>query len=601
MCTLGLQGELLSEPIAEDKARRRSDGGFSVDHDNQDDLYAELWHACAGPHIYIPRVGENVLYFPQGHVEQVEAYIYQDGVMEMPIYDLPSKILCKVVHVQLKVEAHTDEVFAQVTLLPETEQDELNLENENALSSPQRASASSFVKILTPSDTSKHGGLSVPKRHADECFPPLDMSEQPPAQVLVTEDLQGCEWHFRHIYRGQPKRHLLTSGWSTFVAAKRLAAGDACIFLRGENGKLRVGICRAIKQLNNSWTSVISGYSMQHGILASAFHAVSTGTIFTVYYHPWTSPSKFILPFSQYIRLAESIYSVGTRFRMQIEGEACSEKRHSGTVVGIEDIDHIRWPGSEWRCLKVQWDTTSDTFVPPGRVSPWDIKLIESTNNTNNPTTMMLERKRMRPIIPSSPGFSSLIREGVSLSPVKYTSKRNKMVLQGQEERETKLGAQTPAELPHLTIPADSNWDQRLLGLENQLCLPMHDQFYRCDRNTVSSPGGNIVAPCPTYQWRPIFTRDGVIKHGSALGRSVDLVRFKGYVELIAEFDQMFDFKGSLIDGSSGWQITYMDDEGDLMLIGDHPWQLRNANHRLRYVPWVLGILPPGAEDVHLS
>lgn len=54
-----------------------------------------------------------------------------------------------------------------------SQQDELNLENENALSSPQRTSASSFVKILTPSDTSKHGGLSVPKRHADECFPPL--------------------------------------------------------------------------------------------------------------------------------------------------------------------------------------------------------------------------------------------------------------------------------------------------------------------------------------------------------------------------------------------------------------------------------------------
>lgn len=92
------------------------------------------------------------------------------------------------------------------------------------------------------------------------------------------------------------------------------------------------------------------------------------------------------------------------------------------------------------------------------------------------------------------------------------------MVLQGQEERETKLGAQTPAELPHLTIPADSNWDQRLLGLENQLCLPMHDQFYRCDRNTVSSPGGNIVAPCPTYQWRPIFTRDGVCDNVAVRG-----------------------------------------------------------------------------------
>lgn len=36
----------------------------------------------------------------------------------------------------------------------------------------------------------------------------------------------------------------------------------------------------------------------------------------------------------------------------------------------------------------------------------------------------------------------------------------------------------------------------------------------------------------------------------------------------------MFEFKGSLIDGSSGWQVTYTDNEGDMMLIGDYPWQL---------------------------
>jgi hypothetical protein len=27
--------------------------------------------------------------------------------------------------------------------------------------------------------------------------------------------------------------------------------------------------------------------------------------------------------------------------------------RFSGTVVGTEDADPIRWPGSKWRCLKV--------------------------------------------------------------------------------------------------------------------------------------------------------------------------------------------------------------------------------------------------------
>jgi hypothetical protein len=31
----------------------------------------------------------------------------------------------------------------------------------------------SFCKILTPSDTSTHGGFSVLRRHANECLPPL--------------------------------------------------------------------------------------------------------------------------------------------------------------------------------------------------------------------------------------------------------------------------------------------------------------------------------------------------------------------------------------------------------------------------------------------
>lgn len=33
-------------------------------------------------------------------------------------------------------------------------------------------------------------------------------------------------------HAGQPKRHLLTTGWSVFVSAKRLVAGDSVIFIR---------------------------------------------------------------------------------------------------------------------------------------------------------------------------------------------------------------------------------------------------------------------------------------------------------------------------------------------------------------------------------
>lgn len=35
------------------------------------DLYTELWKACAGPLVDVPRSGERVFYFPQGHIEQV--------------------------------------------------------------------------------------------------------------------------------------------------------------------------------------------------------------------------------------------------------------------------------------------------------------------------------------------------------------------------------------------------------------------------------------------------------------------------------------------------------------------------------------------------
>lgn len=36
-----------------------------------DDLYTELWKACAGPLVDVPCNGERVYYFPQGHMEQV--------------------------------------------------------------------------------------------------------------------------------------------------------------------------------------------------------------------------------------------------------------------------------------------------------------------------------------------------------------------------------------------------------------------------------------------------------------------------------------------------------------------------------------------------
>lgn len=38
---------------------------------------------------------------------------------------------------------------------------------------PSKSTSHMFCKTLTASDTSTHGGFSVPRRAAEDCFPPL--------------------------------------------------------------------------------------------------------------------------------------------------------------------------------------------------------------------------------------------------------------------------------------------------------------------------------------------------------------------------------------------------------------------------------------------
>ena len=117
-------------------------------------------------------------------------------------------------------------------------------EEEDVEATTKTTTPHMFCKTLTASDTSTHGGFSVPRRAAEDCFPPLvnniifsscffdnllygistcyflgstldvidssvfllqDYTQQRPSQELVAKDLHGSEWKFRHIYRGMPE------------------------------------------------------------------------------------------------------------------------------------------------------------------------------------------------------------------------------------------------------------------------------------------------------------------------------------------------------------------------------------------------------------
>ncbi|XP_047980105.1 auxin response factor 1-like isoform X1 [Salvia hispanica] len=602
-------------------------GGIPPTGSPNEALYKELWHACAGPLISVPRENERVYYFPQGHMEQLEASTHQGLDQQLPSFNLPSKILCKVMNVQLRAEPDTDEVYAQITLLPEHDQSPVT-SPDPPLPEPEKSTVHSFCKTLTASDTSTHGGFSVLRRHADDCLPPLDMSQQPPWQELVASDLHGNEWHFRHIFRGQPRRHLLTTGWSVFVSAKKLVAGDAFIFLRGENGDLRVGVRRLMRQANNMPSSVISSHSMHLGVLATASHAISTGTLFSVFYKPRTSRSEFIVSVNKYLEAQNLKLSVGMRFKMRFEGEEVPERRFSGTIVGVGNNNATsRWPDSEWRSLKVQWDEPS-AIVRPDRVSAWEIEPLVAAIPPNPQTQQ--RNKRARPLVLPSPAQdpsplciwkstvdspsafacsdpsrgqdtfqSPKISDGTKISGINFSKNlvpvSSKSVYQPSQVETAAESFAPPSEkrqangcrlfgielLDHSSIEATSPAIQSETAIEDSH-VPLYADYDQhsepSDRNPSHAPSAScdpdkscLRSPHDAHN-RQIRSCTKVHMQGIAVGRAVDLTRFDCYEDLLKKFEEMFEIIGELSGSTKKWQVVYTDDEDDMMMVGDDPW-----------------------------
>ncbi|KAL8150366.1 hypothetical protein V2J09_020174 [Rumex salicifolius] len=276
-------------------------------------MYKELWRASAGPLVHLPQTGETVFYFPQGHLEQ-------------PAYDLPSKILCRVININLGVDTETDEVYAQITLLPEFCQDDVD-KMDPFLPELPRPVLKSFYKKLTITDISSK--LHVRQHDANECFPQLDMTQKTPSN---------------------PKRHVLTTGWKLFVTKKRLSVGDSVIFIRGENGSLRVGIRRVSSQKYTPYCYLASDENKD----------LST---------------QFIVGKNKYLESAKKFCSIGLRFSMKFE-EGHNQTRYcNGSIIDIGGVSS-RWADSKWRCLKVKWDDPGATMRPQ-MVSPWEIDPIK--------------------------------------------------------------------------------------------------------------------------------------------------------------------------------------------------------------------------------
>ncbi|KAI4308154.1 hypothetical protein L6164_031257 [Bauhinia variegata] len=369
-------------------------------------LNSELWHACAGPLVSLPPIGSRVVYFPQGHSEQVAASTNKEVDAHIPNYpNLPPQLICQLHNVTMHADAETDEVCAQMTLQPLSPQEQKDVYLLPAeLGTPSKQPTNYFCKTLTASDTSTHGGFSVPRRAAEKVFPPLDYTQQPPAQELIARDLHDNEWKFRHIFRGQPKRHLLTTGWSVFVSARRLVAGDSVLFIWNEKNQFLLGIRRANRPQTAMPSSVLSSDSMHIGLLAAAAHAAATNSRFTIFYNPRASPSEFVIPLARYVKaVCHTRVSVGMRFRMLFETEESSVRRYMGTITSISDLDPVRWRNSHWRSVKVGWDESTAGERQP-RISLWEIEPLTTFPMYPSPFSLRLNRPWPSGL-PSFPGL----------------------------------------------------------------------------------------------------------------------------------------------------------------------------------------------------
>ncbi|XP_004301788.1 PREDICTED: auxin response factor 17-like [Fragaria vesca subsp. vesca] len=361
----------------------------------------KIWRACAGNSITIPTLHSRVYYFPQGHLEHSTSasspVLLSPQVLSRPL------ILCRVAAVKFLADPTTDEVFAKLLLHPvhpglSPHHRELSAAATEEVESENDDRVVSFAKILTPSDANNGGGFSVPRFCADSIFPPLNYQAEPPVQTLSVTDLHGVVWDFRHIYRGTPRRHLLTTGWSKFVNSKMLVAGDSVVFMRNSGGgEMYVGVRRTVRASHGGdcarWSSHIGlKSSSEEGsggdgfktklsaeAVVEAAEMAAQEMPFEVVYYPKAGWADFVVKAEVVEKALNVFWTAGMRVKMAMETDDSSRMTwFQGTLSSVFVPESGPWKGSPWRMLQVTWDEP-EVLQNAKRVSPWQVDFVAST------------------------------------------------------------------------------------------------------------------------------------------------------------------------------------------------------------------------------
>ncbi|KAG1367940.1 auxin response factor 15 [Cocos nucifera] len=634
-------------------------------------LCLELWHACAGPLISLPRRGSVVVYLPQGHLEHLgDGGGGGGGGGLLFRYDLLPHVFCRVIDVKLHADAATDEVYAQLSLVAESEVN--------------------------------HAGIFLPRDGV---------------HLSIKRSLsQGMRCFFFGM--------CISYGEVTYQHVKNLLSeGTSLSLCSGNDGELRLGIRRAAQLKNGTPFSAPCSQSLDLGKLAAVANAVSTKSVFHIYYNPRASPSDFIVPYWKFAKSFSNSFSIGMRFKMRYESEDAAERRHTGLITGIGDLDPVRW------------DDDVDTGRQ-NRVSPWEI---EPTNSISGHNGLLAPDGNGCPDLGEFARFHKVLQgqefigfrtpyDGIDVTISQETEVRNHQYFDMRRSTTTANSCMSGGPSSGVRVPvgnsdllykcigfSESSGFQRVL--QGQELVPenlpyqgavvnihsRYGEFGSIDALRTSGAGNRCLAPSqgctllqplpvqasspssvlmfqqasfkppcsrsvydmnqrrkddralsrkdaaslycwpryvegevinkagrvhtPVHASKPELKNDKILcgsacklfgfpltqripltnevdriernfetnfptsesqipvkplgrscttvhKQGSVVVRVVDLSKLDGYDELICELEQLFDMKGLLNDPHRKWNVVYTDDEDDMMLVGDDPWQL---------------------------
>ncbi|CAI9764062.1 unnamed protein product [Fraxinus pennsylvanica] len=322
-----------------------------------------VWKAIAGSSVQIPPVNSYVYYFTQGHIENFSS----TSIQKCNLYFCHPIILCKLLSVQFLAVPSSDQLSIRMRLQPvhpswPRRRTRLNGSEENEVLS--------YTKILTPSDTKNEGGFFVPRYCADLIFPRLDLSAEPPmCQNLVIKDTFNYAWEFRHVYRGTPPRHMLTTGWNMFVNNKQLAPGDSVVFMsKTSTNELFIGVRRGAcpTKNNDRWNFPTM---------------VEEEIPFEVVYYPMVGMRNFVVSADKVDDSMDFSWALNMRVKMMVETQEFSSVAwFQGTVTDIDSHRHSHGTGfaSPWRMLQVTWDQP-EIMQNMNTVSPWEVEHVLST------------------------------------------------------------------------------------------------------------------------------------------------------------------------------------------------------------------------------